>query len=163
MPSGIPPLVEKNSSFSRWQSQLAQLLKVTDLLLQSNGFGMIALDLGDIPAQSASRISLASWFRFRRAIEHTQTALLVLEQQPIAGSCSSILLKVSGRRLSAVSHQPSGTPTSHSQPSHSELFDQLEITAELLCSRFERKSERKFERKPVQSTTSFQSRAAWAG
>ena len=45
------------------------MLKVTDLLLQSNGFGMIVLDLGDIPVRSARRISLASWFRFRRAIE----------------------------------------------------------------------------------------------
>jgi recA bacterial DNA recombination protein len=163
MPSVIPLVAEKTSGFSRWQSQLAQLLKVTDLLLQSNGFGMIALDLGDIPAQSARRISVASWFRFRRAIEHTPTALLVLEQQPIAGSCSSIILKVSGKRLSAVSRQPVENQGAHPKPSHSELFDQLEITAELLCSRLERKSERKFERKPVQSTTSFQSRAAWAG
>jgi recombination protein RecA len=84
------------------------MLKVTDLLLQSNGFGMIALDLGDVPVQSARRIPLASWFRFRRAIEHTPTALLVLEQQPIAGSCSSMLVKVSGKKLSAVSSQLSG-------------------------------------------------------
>ncbi len=85
------------------ESRLEQVLKVTDLLLQSNGFGMIALDLGDVPAQSARRIPLASWFRFRRAVEHTPTALLVLEQQPIAGSCSSVLVRVSAvsaKRLS---------------------------------------------------------------
>src|SRR6266404_6210220 len=102
----------KNSEGQRWEAQLGQMLKVTDLLLQSNGFGMIALDLGDVPVPSARRIPLASWFRFRRAIEHTPTALLVLEQQPIAGSCSSVLVKVSGARsqaagkgLSAVSSQ----------------------------------------------------------
>ena len=101
MPSGIPQ-AENGCGFSRWESQLGQMLKVTDLLLQSNGFGMIALDLGDIPVQSARRIPLASWFRFRRAVEHTPTVLLVLEQQPIAGSCSSVLVKVSvsGRRKS---------------------------------------------------------------
>jgi len=152
----------KKPERQRWESQLAQMLKVTDLLLQSNGFGMIALDLGDVPATSARRIPLASWFRFRRAIEHTPTVLLVLEQQPIAGSCSSVLVQVSGRRsqvagrrLSAVSSQLSGTPPIHSELPHTELLDQFEITAELLRSRLERK--------PMQSTASFRSRAAWAG
>src|SRR5712672_2498845 len=83
--------------YRSWKSPLEQVLKVTDLLLQSNGFGMIVLDLSDIPALSARRIPLASWFRFRRAIEHTPTVLLVLEQQPIAGSCSSVLMKVTGK------------------------------------------------------------------
>src|SRR5271169_823846 len=159
MPSGIPQATEKRFGFSRWESPLSQLLKVTDLLLQSNGFGMIALDLGDVPVPSVRRIPLASWFRFRRAIEHTPTALLVLEQQPIAGSCSSVLVKVSGKKLSAVSSQLSGIPPMHTELTHSELLDQFEITAELLCSRLAQK----LERKPVQSTASFKSRAAWAG
>src|SRR6266853_2881780 len=166
MPSGIPQVAEKKFGFSRWEAQLGQMLKVTDLLLQSNGFGMIALDLGDVPMPSARRIPLASWFRFRRAIEHTPTALLVLEQQPIAGSCSSVLVKVSGARsqvagkgLSALSSQLSENRASHLELPHLELLDQFEITVELLRSRLERNSERK----PVQSTASFKSRAAWAG
>src|SRR3981189_822916 len=136
MPSGIPQVAGEKFGFSRWEAQLGQMLKVTDLLLQSNGFGMIALDLGDVPVPSTRRIPLASWFRFRRAIEHTPTALLVLEQQPIAGSCSSVLVKVSGARS-----QVSGNPLMmhsklpHSELLHSELLDQFEITAELLHSR----------------------------
>jgi hypothetical protein len=89
-----------------------------------------------------------------------------LEQQPIAGSCSSVLVKVSGARsqvagkgLAAVSSQLSENRVSHSELPHSELLDQFEITAELLRSRLERNSERK----PVQSTASFKSRAAWTG
>lgn len=140
-----------------WESRLEQVLKVTDLLLQSNGFGMIVLDLGDIPVRSARRIPLASWFRFRRALEHTPTVLLVLEQQPIAGSCSSVLVKVTGhksqvsrKKLSAVSSQLSAN-----RPGHVELLDEFEITAELLRSRLERK--------PAQSVVSFASQAKWAG
>src|SRR5260221_4485478 len=166
MPSGITPVAKNGSGFSRWEARLGQMLKVTDLLLQSNGFGMIALDLGDVPVPSARRIPLASWFRFRRAIEHTPTALLVLEQQPIAGSCSSMLVKLSGARsqvagkgLSAVSSQLSENRASHLELPHSELLDQFEITAELLRSRLGRR----LERKPGQSTASFTSRAAWAG
>lgn len=133
-----------------WELRLEQVLKVTDLLLQSNGFGVIVLDLGDVPVRSARQIPLASWFRFRRAIERTPTVLLVVEQQPIAGSCSSVLVKVSGKQLSAVSSQLSGNP-----PTHAELLDKVEITAELLRSRLDRK--------PVQSAVCFASRAKWAG
>jgi recA bacterial DNA recombination protein len=158
-PSIMPQIANTGFSFSRWESQLGQMLKVTDLLLQSNGFGMIALDLGDVPASSARRIPLASWFRFRRAVERTPTALLVLEQQPIAGSCSSVLLQVSGKKLSAVSSQLSGKPLVHSELPHAELLDQFEVTVELLRSRWERK----LEKKPVQSTARFNNRAAWAG
>lgn len=153
--SGISKFAENKFGFSRWESQLGQMLKVADLLLQSNGFGMIALDLGDIPTRSARQIPLASWFRFRRAVEHTPTSLLVLEQQPIAGSCSSVLLKISTNKLPAVRRQISQNSAPHLGMSHSELLDKLEITAELLRSRLERK--------PVRPATTFTSRAAWAG
>ena len=152
MPSGIPQRAKKNFGFSRWKSQLEQVLKVTDLLLQSNGFGMIALDLSDVPVESARRIPLASWFRFRRAVEHSPTALLVMEQQPIAGSCSSLVLKVSSVRA-----EPTN-PAAHSLP-HSKLLDQFEISAQILCSRLEKRSERK----ATQTTTSFKSWASWVG
>jgi len=157
------------------ESQLEQVLKVTDLLLQSNGFGMIALDLGDTHVQSARRIPLASWFRFRRAIEHTPTVLLVIEQQPIAGSCSSVLLQVSGAvskgsekkppafsmqhsRVPQITGEPliyPGSPLSATRPGRAELLDKFDVTVELLRSRLERKS--------PQSVVNFSSRAKWAG
>ncbi len=80
---------------------LEQLLRATDLLLESGGFGLIALDLTDLPPQAARRIPLTTWFRFRRAVEHTPTVLLAIEQNSIAGSCSSLLIK-----LGAAGNQP---------------------------------------------------------
>lgn len=117
---------------------LDQVLRVTDLLLQSNGFGLIALDLAGISARAARRIPLASWFRFRRAIEATPTVMLVTEQQPIAGSCSSLLLRLqaSGHRLR---QEISDTGQ---RPSHTRLLETLDITAELGHSRLERKPPR---------------------
>ena len=73
---------------------LEQVLKVTDLLLQGGGFGMVVLDLGDIPAESARRIPLTSWFRFRRAVEPTATVLLLVEQEPCARTCASLLVRL---------------------------------------------------------------------
>ena len=76
------------------EHRLEQVLRATDLLLESGGFGLIVLDLGDLPPQAARRIPLTTWFRFRRAVENKPTILLAIEQHPIAGSCSSLLLQL---------------------------------------------------------------------
>lgn len=69
-------------------------LKAADLLIQGGGFGLVALDLGEVPARIARRVPLASWFRFRRAIENTPTALIVLEREPSVKSCASLMLEM---------------------------------------------------------------------
>src|SRR5712671_5095057 len=46
------------------QKCLEQLLRAADLLLESGGFGLIALDLGDLQPQTARHIPLTTWFRF---------------------------------------------------------------------------------------------------
>ncbi len=132
------------------EHQLEQLLRTTDLLLESGGFGMIALDLGDITPQAARRIPLATWFRFRRAVEPTPTVLLAVERQSIAGSCSSLLIRLAALKLSTPENKASQTPT------HAQLLTEVEITAELVRSRMDRK--------PVRSAEiTFASKTAWAG
>ena len=81
------------------EHRLEQVLRATDLLLESGGFGLIILDLADVPHQSARRIPLTTWFRFRSAVEHKPTILLAIEQQPIAGSCSSLLLQLGSQEI----------------------------------------------------------------
>ncbi len=82
-------------------SELEQVLKITDLLLQAGGFGMVVLDLGDIPAESARRVPLTSWFRFRRAVEPTATVLLLIEQEPCAKTCASLVLRLQAEAVCA--------------------------------------------------------------
>jgi hypothetical protein len=83
---------QRRSSGFAFSEALEQVLKVTDLLLHAGGFGMVVLDLGDIAAESVRRVPLTSWFRFRRAVEPTETALLLIEQEPCAKSCASLVL-----------------------------------------------------------------------
>ena len=73
---------------------IEQSLRATDLLLQSGGFGLIALDLSDIPAQTVRYVPLNVWFRFRRTVEDTPTILLVLEQESNARTCASLVLRL---------------------------------------------------------------------
>jgi recA bacterial DNA recombination protein len=88
------------TSLRQSERRLEQVLRATDLLLESGGFGLIVLDLADLPPQAARHIPLTTWFRFRRAIEHTPTILLAIEQHPIAGSCSSLLLQLGAQNNS---------------------------------------------------------------
>src|ERR1035441_8425883 len=60
-------------------------LKAADLLIQGGGFGVVVLGLGDPPPAAASRISLTSWFRLRRAVEHTPTVLVAVARQSKIG------------------------------------------------------------------------------
>ena len=140
---------------------LENVLRVTDLLLQSSGFGLVAIDLGDIPHNLAHRIPLTSWFRFRRAVENTSTVLLVISRKSCAATCASLLLQLEGRAtvqapgsgLQASAGEQSSISSEISKrniaagtlPAHAELLEGLHIKAELLRSRRECK--------PVRSVT----------
>ncbi len=174
----LAPAGKRNESWG----EVERTLRVTDLLLQSGGFGLVAIDLGDIPFKTARRIPLTSWFRFRRAVENTPTVLLLIGQEPCARTCASLLLRlqVSGvrrqapeKKLSAISSQLSVDLKGHDYgravgiaprnpalapkvPAHTQLLEGLRVRAEILRSRMERK--------PVQSVTAaFTTKTAWAG
>jgi hypothetical protein len=118
------------------ETPVEQALRVTDLLLQSSGFGLVAIDLGDTPLKWARRIPLASWFRFQRAVEKTSTVLFVVTPAPCAQTCATLAMK-----LSAVSSQRSAD-TGTKAATHSRLLHGLHIESELLRSRLERKPAR---------------------
>ena len=125
------------------EHRLEQVLQATDLVLQSGGFGMVALDLAGIPQKFVRRIPLASWFRFQRAVEHTKTALLVVSQFACAQPCATLVLQLAALR-------PSG------EPAHTQIFEGMRVETELLRSRLERK--------PMQSVRAvFESKAPSAG
>jgi hypothetical protein len=127
------PRSGKNSS----EGPVEQALRVTDLLLQSGGFGLVAIDFGDVPAKFARRVPLTTWFRFRRTVEPTPTVLLVITRVACAQTCASLLVQVraAGKKLSVIS-----SPEANSvSPTHCTLLDGLHIEAELLRSRMERK------------------------
>lgn len=86
--------------------RLEQVLKVTDLLLQGGGFGMVVLDLGDIPVESARRVPLTSWFRFRRAVEPTATVLLLVEREACAKTCASLVVQLQRTAVCACDSAP---------------------------------------------------------
>ena len=146
--SGLP----RSAGFA-FGGALEQVLKVTDLLLQAGGFGMVVLDLGDIPVESARRVALTSWFRFRRAVEPTTSVLLLIEQEPCAKSCASLVLRMQMEAVSAFdSSQDAAIPACRIEPdhfphvpktnvvSHADLLRGLHFRAEVVRSWSQRKA-----------------------
>ncbi len=80
--------------FGKPWGRIEEALRVADLLLQAGGFSAIILDLGSIAPGFASRVPLATWFRYRAAAEQTQATLLLLTQHPCAKSSAELLLRL---------------------------------------------------------------------
>jgi recombination protein RecA len=118
-----------------------QALRSTDLLIQGGGFGLIALDLGDTPAQVVRYVPLQVWFRFRRAVESTPTILVVLEQESNAKTCASLVLQL--RMQEAQWSRTSGTTKEILMP-HSPgcLLEGSKSHAEMIRSRAKREGDR---------------------
>ena len=78
----------------RCANNLEHAFKATDLLLQGGGFGLVMLDLADVPSKDARRIISSWWYRFRRTLEATPTALVVIVEESCAKSCAALALEL---------------------------------------------------------------------
>jgi len=163
----------------RMEDPVEQALRATDLLLQSSGFGMVAIDLAGTAPKMARRIPLTTWFRFRRAVENTPAILLVIGVESCTQSCASLAVEISRQetsrqssvvssRFSVLSSQSSFFREEHSssrgegcrdqdgpakKPPHTELLTEIEIQLAVVRSRNERKA--------MQSVGNFATKTAW--
>jgi hypothetical protein len=132
-------------------AQLEQALLATDLLLQGGGFSAVVLDLGGVAPEFASRVPLATWFRYRAAAEKTQASLLLLAQHSCAKSSAELSLRL----------QPGDALQDEAT-----VFTGIAHSVEVVRRRFTCAAEHVVPlRKPPQraNAASWQSRAAWAG
>jgi hypothetical protein len=83
----------------RCRGNAEHALRAADLVLHSGGFGVVALDLADVPAAGLNRIPPTAWFRFRRVVEPTPTIFVVLANRPITKSCSTLLIETRRRSV----------------------------------------------------------------
>jgi hypothetical protein len=114
-------------------TNIEQALRAADLLLHGGGFGLVALDLSDLPVSTVRRVPLNVWFRFRRMVENTPTVFMLLEQEPSAKTCASLVLRLEMRMARWRSIAPNAAE--NSQPT---LLSGLQCNAEVLRCRFER-------------------------
>jgi recombination protein RecA len=122
-----------------------QAFTVADILIQNGGFGVIALDLGNVEERLIRKIPLTSWFRFARVMEKTPTALVILLTHSAAQSCAALTLN-----FGTATAEWSGAET----VSHSRLVSRVKFNLEVGRTRT---------KKPVQGERSyFSARPQWA-
>ena len=73
----------------------SRAIKACSLILQAGGFGLVALDLADVPAASLRRFPWTTWMRLARMVEGRDTVALLLGAERIARSArgATILLE----------------------------------------------------------------------
>ena len=72
-------------------------LKALNLVLQAGGFGVVAIDLADVPPSALKRIPFTTWLRVQRAIEGSDTACVLLTPEPLSRSAGGLTLTLTGR------------------------------------------------------------------
>jgi hypothetical protein len=72
-------------------------LKALNLVLQAGGFGVVAIDLADVPPLVLKRLPFTTWLRVQRTIEGSDTACVLVTPEPLARSAGGMTLLLSGR------------------------------------------------------------------
>jgi hypothetical protein len=82
-----------------WKPETAidRALKALNLVLQAGGFGIVALDLADVPSRRLRQIPFTTWPRVQRVIEGSDTACVLLTPEPLARSAGGLTLSLTGR------------------------------------------------------------------
>ena len=123
----------------RCAANVEHAFKAADLLLQGGGFGIVVLDIGDVVGTDARRIISSWWYRFRRVVENTPTAFIVIAEDSCVRSCASLALKLNrevdvwssirqtsdpdmSNRLSLVTPHPIAN-----NPTHSNLISSIQF------------------------------------
>jgi hypothetical protein len=87
----------RGQGLSQGQGSLEQAVKALNLILQAGGFGIVALDLGDVSSAELRRLPYHTWLRVQRTIEGSDTACVLLAPEPTARSAGGLTLALTGR------------------------------------------------------------------
>jgi hypothetical protein len=130
---------------------LDKALQAADWIINAGGFGLLVLDLADVLPKVAQRIPSASWYRLRRAVQSTSACLVVVEQQPFAKSCASLVI--------SLERSSSEWAPTRREPQNPKLLTGATFAADVTRSRIAT-SQRK---PPAQVGAPFRIAAPWAG
>jgi len=72
-------------------------LKALNLVLQAGGFGIVAIDLADVPAVTLRQIPFTTWPRVQRVIEGSDTACVLVTPEALARSAGGLTLSLTSR------------------------------------------------------------------
>ena len=63
---------------------LDRAVKALNLVLQSGGFGLVALDIADVPLDALRELPFNTWMRLHRVVDASDTACVLVAEVPEA-------------------------------------------------------------------------------
>ena len=85
-PAWLPGVRAVNGPGTFVERVIDRAIKSLNLVVQSGVCTLVAIDLIDVPATALRRLPASTWFRIERAIEGSDTAVVILAAQPVARS-----------------------------------------------------------------------------
>ena len=73
---------------------IERALKATNLILQSGGLSLVALDLADAPIHALRRIPMPTWLRLQKVLEGQPAAAIVTGAAPMSRSAGGVTLEL---------------------------------------------------------------------
>jgi recombination protein RecA len=86
---------------------VGRALKALNLVLSAGGFGVAALDVGEVPAHVLRALPFTTWLRLQRVIAGSDTACVLLADAPLARSAGGTSVRLEPRTpiLAATFHE----------------------------------------------------------
>jgi recombination protein RecA len=115
-PAWLPGVRAVNGPGTFLERVIDRAIKALNLVVQSGVCTMVVIDLIDVPVTVLRRLPASTWFRIERAIEGSDTTVLILAAMPVARSAGgrSITLGIrepgTGSRTSALPDPGSRIP-----------------------------------------------------
>jgi recombination protein RecA len=74
----------------RGSGDAGRAVKAFSLILQAGGFGLVVLDLAEVPAAALRRFPWPTWMRLARIVEGSETAVLLVGSEHLARSARGV-------------------------------------------------------------------------
>ncbi len=95
-PAWLPGVRAVNGPGTFLERVIDRAIKALNLVVQSGVCTLVVLDFIDVPAAAVRRLPASTWFRIERAIEGSDTAVLILGAAPIARSAGGRSIHLGG-------------------------------------------------------------------
>jgi hypothetical protein len=86
--------VSLSCDYGTLQKSLDRAVKALNIVLQAGGFGVVAVDLAEVAAQTIKRLPYTTWLRLQRVIEGSETACVLIGSESIARSSGGVSVQL---------------------------------------------------------------------
>ena len=112
-PAWLPGVRAVNGPGTFMERVIDRAIKALNLVVQSRVCTLVVIDLIDVPASALRRLPASTWFRIERAIEGSDTAVLILAAMTVARSAGGrSIAMLAGNREPGAGNRKSTDPGS---------------------------------------------------